>query len=71
MNEISLTTICIKIPLSFFTILSNIYRYICTKHIGELLELLSANGGRFEINQLLFSNDTALPADLEEKFVVL
>ena len=26
------------------------------------LELLSANGGMFEINQLLFANDTALVA---------
>ena len=26
-----------------------------------------ANGGRFEINQLLFANDTALVADSEKK----
>ena len=32
------------------------------------LKLLSANGGRFEINQLLFADDTALVADSEEKF---
>ena len=31
------------------------------------MELLSANGGRFEINQLLFSDHTALVADSEEK----
>ena len=31
------------------------------------LELLSANGGRFEINQLLFADDTALVAHSEEK----
>ena len=31
------------------------------------LELLSVNGGRFEINQLLFTDDTALVADSEEK----
>ena len=31
------------------------------------LELLSANGGRLEINQLLFADDTALVADSEEK----
>ena len=31
------------------------------------LELLSANCGRFEINQLLFADDTALVADSEEK----
>ena len=29
---------------------------------------MSANGGRFEINQLLFADDTALVADSEEKF---
>ena len=33
---------------------------------GKGLELLSANGGRFEINQLLFADDTALVADSEE-----
>ena len=31
------------------------------------LELLSANGGRFEINQLLFADDTALVGDSDEK----
>ena len=29
------------------------------------LELLSVNGGRFEIDQLLFEDDSALLADLE------
>ena len=32
--------------------------------LGKWLELLSANGGRFEINQLLFADDTALVADI-------
>ena len=36
--------------------------------LGKGLELLSVNGGRFEINQLLFAGDTALVADSEEKF---
>ena len=31
------------------------------------MELLSANGGRFEINQLLFADDTAIVVDSEEK----
>ena len=31
------------------------------------MKLLSANYGRFEINQLLFADDTALVADSEEK----
>ena len=35
--------------------------------LGKGLELLSANDGRFEINQLLFADDTALVADSEEK----
>ena len=35
--------------------------------LGKGQELLSANGGRFEINQLLFADDTALVADSEEK----
>ena len=34
---------------------------------GKGLELLRANGGRFEINQLLVADDTALVADSEEK----
>ena len=39
--------------------------------LGKGLELLSANGVRFEINQLLFADDTALLADTEEKLCVL
>ena len=35
--------------------------------LGKGLELLSANGGRFEINQLLFADDTTLVPDSEEK----
>ena len=39
--------------------------------LGKGFELLRANGGRFEINQLLFADDTALVADLEEKLCIL
>ena len=35
--------------------------------LGKGLELLNANGGRIEINQLLFADDTALVADSEDK----
>ena len=35
--------------------------------LGKGLELPSVNGGRFETNQLLFADDTALVADSEEK----
>ena len=34
--------------------------------LGKRLELLSADGGRSEINQLLFAEDTALVADSEK-----
>ena len=42
-----------------------ILMYIC-QGVLEGLELMSANDGRFEINQLLFADDTALVADSEE-----
>ena len=35
--------------------------------LGKGLKLLSANCGRFEINQLLFADDTAQVADSEDK----
>ena len=47
------------------TIIVLILMYVLV--LGKGLELLSANGGRFEINQLLFADDTALVADSEEK----
>ena len=40
---------------------------MCVRVLEKWLELLSANGGIFEINQLLFADDTALAADSEEK----
>ena len=48
--------------LALVSIMNKIYACL-----GNRLELLSANGGRFEINQLLFADDTALVADSEEK----
>ena len=35
--------------------------------VGKELEQLSGNGGRFEINKVLFADDTALVADSEDK----
>ena len=37
------------------------------KVLGKGQELLRANGDRFEIQQLLLADDTALVADSEEK----
>ena len=47
--------------------MDDVVREVNVRVLGKELELLSANGGRFEINQLLFANDTALVADSEEK----
>ena len=51
-----------------FTVhMDGVVREVNVRVLGKGLELLSANGGRFEINQLLFADDTALVADSEEK----
>ena len=42
------------------------FQVVNVRMLGKGLELLSANGGRFEINHL-FADDTALVADSEEK----
>ena len=42
-------------------------REVNVRVLRKWLELLSANGGRFEVNQPLFADDTALVADSEEK----
>ena len=47
--------------------LFNVYMDGVVRVLGKGLELPSANGGRFEIKQLLFADDTALVADSEEK----
>ena len=41
-------------------------REVNARLLGKGLELLSVNGGRFEINQLLFADDKALMADSEK-----
>ena len=45
--------------------MDGVIREVNVMVLGQGLELLSANGGRFEINQLLFADDTALVADSE------
>ena len=47
--------------------MDGVVREVNDRVLGKGLELLTANGGRFEINQLLFADDTALVADSEEK----
>ena len=47
--------------------MDGVIREVNVRVLGKRLDLLSANSGRFEINQLLFPDDTALVADSEEK----
>ena len=54
-------------PWLFHVYMNGVVREVNVRVLGKGLELLSANGGRFEINQLLFADDTALVADSEEK----
>ena len=47
--------------------MDGVVREVNVRVLVKGLELLSANGGRFEINQLLFADHTVLVADSEEK----
>ena len=58
---------CVMSPRLFDVYVDGLVREVNVRVRGKGLELLSANGGRFEINQLLFAYDTALVADFEEK----
>ena len=51
----------------FIVYMDGVVRDVNVLVLGKELKLLSANGSRFEINQLLFTDDTALAADSEEK----
>ena len=53
-------------PWLFNAYMDGVVREVNVRVLGKGLELLSANGGRFEINQLIFADDTALFADSEK-----
>ena len=58
---------CVMSSWLFNLYMNGVVREVNVRVLGKGLELLSANGGRFEINQLLFADGTALVADSEEK----
>ena len=58
---------CVMCPWLFNVYTDGVVREVNVRVLRKGLELLRANGGRYEINQLLFSDDTALVADSEEK----
>ena len=57
---------CVMSPWLFNVYMDGVVRDVNVRVLGKGLELLNANGGRFEINQLLFEDDTALVADSED-----
>ena len=54
-------------PWLFNVYVDGVVREVNVRDLVKGLELLSVKGGRFEINQLLFADNTALVADSEEK----
>ena len=57
---------CVMSPCLFNVYMDGVVREVNVRVLGKWLELLGANGGRFELNQLLFADDTALVADSEK-----
>ena len=43
--------------------MDGVVREVTAGVLGEGLKLLPANGGRFDLNQLLFADDTAIEAE--------
>ena len=58
---------CMMSPWLFTVYMDSVIREVNVRVFGKGLELLSANGGRFEIYPLLFADDTALVSESEEK----
>ena len=58
---------CVVSPWLFDVYMDGVVRVGNARVFGKGLELLSVNGGRFEINHMLFADDTALVADSEER----
>ena len=55
-----------KSPWLLTVYMVGVVREVYVIVLGTRLELLSANGGKFKINQLLFADDTVLVADSED-----
>ena len=61
---------CVMSPWLFNVYMDSVMQEVNARVLGKGLELLSVNGGKFSINQLLFAGDTAFVVDSEEKKVV-
>ena len=51
---------CVMSPWLFNVYMDGVVREVNVRVLGKRLELPSANGFRFEMNQLLFADNTAL-----------
>ena len=58
---------CVMSSWLFNVYMDGVVREVNVRVGGKELELLSANGGRFEINQLVCADHTALVADSGEE----
>ena len=54
---------CVMSPCLFNVYMDRVVREVNAIVFEKFLELLNGNGGRCEINQLLFADDTALVAN--------
>ena len=50
---------CMMSPWLFNVYMDGVVREVNVRVLGKGLELVSSNGGRFEINQLLFADSTS------------
>ena len=64
---VGLRQCCVMSPWLYNVHMDNVVREVNVVVLGKGLQLLSADGGKFEIKQLLFEDDTALVADSEKK----
>ena len=66
-DNVGLRQGCMMSPWLFNVYMDRVVNVVNARVLGKVLELRSANGDRFEVNQLIFADDTALAADSQEK----
>ena len=62
--DVGLRQGCVMSPWLFNAHMDGVVRKVNVRELGKGQELLSATGRSFEVNQLLFADDTALVAGL-------
>ena len=65
--NVGLTKGCAMSPRLFNVYMDGVVQKVNVRVLGKGLEMVSTNGGRYEINQLLFADDIAQVALSEEK----